>query len=116
MNTSGSPESIKDKSLGAEIRYVNLKTNLKRLLSEVDINATKLCKATGVPKSTISDWLMGNSPKNIKQIKAVADFFKVTIDELVFSESIKKDSRMPESLGAEFMNFGTFDVYLKKKI
>ncbi len=114
INTSGSPDLTKDQSLGVDKRFVNLKTNLKKLIADKNINAIKLSKATGVPKSTLSDWLLGNSPKNITQVKAVAEYFNVSIDELVFSDS-KKKSMTTEKSDSELLMFGNFDVYLKKK-
>ncbi len=92
---------------------MNLKTNLKKLLSDSSLNAVKLSKLTGVPKSTLSDWLSGNSPKNISQVKSVADHFKISIDELVYNLAIKKENKI-QSHELELINFGKFDVYLKK--
>lgn len=89
---------------------MDLKTNLKRLLDTHHLNVLKLSKLTGVPKSTLSDWLSGNSPKNINQLKAVADYFNITIDVLVFG--INSSTSKPSSF--ELIPFGKFDVYLKK--
>ncbi len=48
---------------------MNLKHQLQELMELHRLNTSKLSKATGIPKSTISDWLGGSSPKNISQIK-----------------------------------------------
>lgn len=113
MNINGSPDLAQDKSLAAETRYVNLKINLKKLMSDNNLNAPKLSKATGIPKSTLSDWLVGNSPKNIVQVKTVAEFLKVSVDDLVFGDSKKIKTTLKTE--PELINFGNFDVYLKKR-
>lgn len=92
---------------------MNLKTNLRKLLNDSGLNAVKLSKLTGVPKSTLSDWLAGNSPKNISQIKCVADHFKISIDQLVYNLSQKSESKTLHT-DLELIKFGKFDVYLKK--
>lgn len=115
MIINGKPEIPQDQSLGSETMYVNLKTNLKKLISDNNLNALKLSKATSVPKSTLSDWLLGNSPKNIIQVKAVAEHFNISIDELVFGDQKSRKAKPIEKLDTEFLNFGNFDVYLKKK-
>lgn len=97
-----------------ENELVNLKNNLKLLIGKHQLNATKLCKATGIPKSTISDWLLGNSPKNIKQVKILADHFNITIDELVFGETSLDPFSRNEDV-SELLSLGNFDVYLKKR-
>ena len=86
MKINDMPELPKDKSLATETKYVNLKSNLKKLIIDNNMNALKLSKATGVPNSTISDWLLGNSPKNITQVKSVAMHFNLSVDDLVFSD------------------------------
>lgn len=88
---------------------MDLKTNLKKLLDTHQLNVLKLSKLTKVPKSTLSDWLAGSHPNNLKQLKAVAEYFNITIDQLVFESTnteLKKNT--------ELIPFGKYDVYLKK--
>ena len=113
MNKTAYPELFKNPAAAAETNYVNLKTNLKKLIVDNNLNAIKLSKLTNIPKSTLSDWLLGNSPKNIAQVKTVADHFGITIDELVFGASKNKKAKPVEQ--TDLLNFGNFDVYLKKR-
>lgn len=111
----GLTDLTQDLSIAAETKAVNLGKNLKKLLLENKLNILKLSKLTDVPKSTLSDWIAGNSPKNIAQVKAVADYFKVSIDHLVFGDgSMPVASICKGNTEVEFLNFGRFDVYLKK--
>lgn len=90
---------------------MKLKDNLKKLLKDNNLNVLKLSKISGVPKSTLSDWLAGNSPKNIKQVKLVAEYFNVSVDQLVFSE--KPTSHSYNEI-QDLVHFGKYDVFLKK--
>ena len=65
---------------------MNLKNQLKFYLEENGITASTLARLSGVPKQSISDWLAGSNPRDIRQVKKVADSLKTTIDHLVFGE------------------------------
>lgn len=114
MINNGKSELTKDLGPVTENNYVKLKDNLKRLIKENNLNALKLSKATGVPNSTISDWLLGNSPKNIIQVKTIATYFNISIDELIFGDGSLKKIKSVENIEIELLKFGTFDVFLKR--
>jgi transcriptional regulator with XRE-family HTH domain len=61
---------------------------LKALMKSRNISATDLSKETGVPRTTIQQWLTGSSP-NIMQADKIASYFNVTIEELVFDRKPK---------------------------
>jgi transcriptional regulator with XRE-family HTH domain len=92
---------------------VNLKNNLRQLIKANNLNALKLSKATAVPRSTISDWLNGVEPKGLQQLKNVALYFKVSVDKLCFGELNDKSNIEPTEQ-SELIDFGKFDVYLKR--
>ena len=96
---------------------MQLKANLKYLLVKHDITATKLSRLVQIPNATLSDWLSGSSPKNLVQVKKVANHFKVSIDDLVFGsvETFSKSeskSKIIEKYGDEIIA-GEFLVILK---
>jgi transcriptional regulator with XRE-family HTH domain len=66
---------------------MNLKTNLRRILIQKNMTAAQLCRNTGVPKTTLSEWMSGSSPRDIKKLKRVADSLGLTIDELCFGDN-----------------------------
>ena len=68
---------------------MNLKNQLRLYLEHRKISASALARASGVPKQSISDWLAGSSPRNISQLKKIADSLSVSIDHLVFGKGIE---------------------------
>ncbi len=68
------------------INEMNLKAQLRSLLRANGMTAADLSRATGIPKQSISDWLAGVAPRDLRRLKKVAGVFGVTVDELVFGE------------------------------
>lgn len=56
---------------------------IKSLREEKKIGQQELAEALNVSRKTISHWETGYSAPSIPQLIALADFFNVTIDELV---------------------------------
>jgi transcriptional regulator with XRE-family HTH domain len=63
-----------------------LNQQLKLLLNNKDITVAQLSRATAVPAKTIYHWLHGQSPRNLVQVKKIADYFGVTLDYLLFGQ------------------------------
>lgn len=62
--------------------------NYCRLRDQYGYKDSDVARATGITKSTFSDWKSGRSnPKNDK-LKKIADFFKVSVDELMACEEM----------------------------
>ena len=57
--------------------------NLKVLRRAEDIEQTKLAKALNISVKTISHWETGYTEPSISQLIQLADFFNITLDELV---------------------------------
>ncbi len=64
---------------------MELRTNLKKILKAKDLTMAQLARATKVPKTTLANWMAGTPPKNLDQLKAVADYLEISIDELCYS-------------------------------
>lgn len=98
---------------------IKIKTILKNLLHENDLTAAQLARATKIPPQTINNWLSGQEPRSLNQIKAVADYFEISVDFLVYGSSIKK-SYLKENLiepiaqFEEEINAGVFEVVLRR--
>ena len=93
---------------------MKIKRILKELLTGCDITASQLSRATKVPVQTIHNWLSGSDPRNLNQVKKIAEYFKVSIDYLCFGhdgESFKK-SEIKEY--QEEINAGIFEVVLRR--
>ena len=82
---------------------------LRQLLNSRDIRPTTLAKEVGVSAKTIHNWLVGQSPRDISQVKKVADFFGVSLDYLCFG---KTDG--PIESFSEEINAGVFEVVLRR--
>lgn len=70
---------------------MNLKNQLRFYLDSKGLTASQLARKAGVPKQSISGWLAGSNPRDIKQIKKVADVLSVSVDNLVFGTGVEKN-------------------------
>lgn len=102
----------------AENGNMHLKTNIRELIKFHGITVAHLARSTKIPLQTLHGWLSGSDPRNMKQLKKVADYFNYSIDELCFEnfnpknkKQIKKD-KIEEY--ADEINAGTFEVVLRR--
>lgn len=60
---------------------------IKKIRTERGLTQTELAKATGLPQNTIS-WIESNKGvPNILQCKILADYYEISIDELIGREN-----------------------------
>lgn len=91
---------------------IRIKSILKKLLHEHDITAAQLARACKIPPQTINNWLSGQEPRNLNQIKDVADYFGISVDYLVYGQQEDKKEVIEEY--RDEINAGTFEVILRK--
>jgi len=77
---------------------IYLRTNLEFLIKRQGLTITKLAGLTGLPKQTIHNWLCGAIPKNLSQIKKLANLFNLLVDELCFTSLIEQEQKNLENL------------------
>lgn len=65
--------------------------SLKQLMEERGVSAAVICKATGIPKSTLSEWLAGRQPTLDDSVVQLARFFGVSLERLVTGEEPETD-------------------------
>ncbi len=72
--------------------FMNLRIgeNLKRLRREKDLTQEELAAHLGVSFQAISKWERGESYPDITILPALSNYFKITIDELVGMDEIKR--------------------------
>ena len=91
----------------------NLKISavLKKIMEDNRHTLTSMSKATGVPKSTISEWLNNRTPNPVQAAK-VAKYLGVSLHYLFFAE---EDSEEPlhRLLKQDIFN-GTFEINIKR--
>lgn len=67
------------------IKNMKFKENLKILINRRNLSQTNFANLIGKKPSNVSSWTKGVVP-SIEIIKEIADFFKVSIDELVYKD------------------------------
>jgi hypothetical protein len=93
---------------------MNLAKQLKKMLEQSGASVTHLSKATKVPGQTIHNWIAGSKPRDLDQVKKVADHFKVSLDFLVYGEDEKIKSASPFKEHQDEINAGIFEVVLRR--
>jgi len=89
-----------------------LAKQLKDLLKQKDVTIAQLARATGISAKTIYQWLNGQKPRDLNQVKKVADYFGVSIDFLAFG--IQSKTHNDINSFKEEINAGVFEVILRK--
>ena len=93
-----------------------LKGNLKQLAKDFDISMAQLSRETDVPPQTLNNWLAGAEPRSLTQVKKVADFFNITVDEFCFSNNKKSNNSRTDLINnyKDEINAGVFEVVLRR--
>jgi transcriptional regulator with XRE-family HTH domain len=63
---------------------LKLRKKLAKLLEQHDMSASELSRQTGIAWQVISDWLAGVHPRNLTQLKKIAEIFRTSIESLCF--------------------------------
>ena len=80
---------------------------LSGLIRKNGLSITALSRKTNIPVQTLHGWLNGTIPKDVRQVKILADYFKVTLDYIFYGVEAKK---APE------IESGVYEVVLRKII
>lgn len=72
---------------------MNIADKLKDLLEEKSVTPYRVAKEIGVSQTTIKNWVTGYTAPKERHIKALADYFGITTDELLGKE------KQPTTLG-----------------
>lgn len=90
---------------------MNLKFQLEYYLKRHGITPTMLARLANVPRQNISNWLMNQKPKNVEQVKRVADVFQITLDHLLFGNASESQTAHQDS---KDWIAGTFEIKIRK--
>ena len=109
------------RSILSEIIPIQLKLNLKKqlryYLEKKEMTASHLAKKASVPKQSLSGWLSGNNPRDVRQVKRVAEVLGVSVDNLLFGsgndEGSQKITELDALLGNDWVS-GIFEVRLRR--
>lgn len=91
---------------------MNLSKNLKRILSERDLTVAQLSRKARVPRTTISEWMTGGNPRDLRKVKFVADALNLTVDQLCFGDGTAGTESIENHL--EEIKAGLFEVVLRR--
>nr|DAG84422.1 MAG TPA: Repressor protein CI [Caudoviricetes sp.] len=58
-------------------------SNFEKLCSERNVTPYRVCKETGIPTATISNWKAGRYTPKQDKLKRIADYFGVSVDFLI---------------------------------
>jgi transcriptional regulator with XRE-family HTH domain len=96
---------------------MTLKKQLQFYLEKRDIAAAHLARRANVPKQSLSGWLAGSKPRDINQVKRVADYLGVSLDHLMFGigdeAASAKGSDIHSLLNNEWVS-GTFELKIRR--
>jgi len=79
--------------LNSELKLeMKLRLQLRALIKQRGVAITTLAKTTKIPAQTIHNWIAGSKPRDLDQVKRVADYFHVSLDYLVYSIQLEQAS------------------------
>lgn len=95
---------------------LKLKEQLRSLLKANDMTAAQLSRKAGVSKQVLSNWLSGEHPRKIEDVRKVAQVFSLSLDELLFAESPPEKKSNPNLLDmlSGGVIKGLYEVSIKK--
>jgi len=96
---------------------MKLNVILKKLAKNKKLSIAELSRQVQIPQQTLNNWLQGLEPKNLSQVKKVADYFNVTLDYLCFGEiSEHKNNNLIDNIidYENEINAGIFEVVLRR--
>ena len=64
----------------------------ENLLKMHDTSVYRVAKATGIPNSTFTDWKNGRSTPKVDKLARIAEYFSITLDELMGTASGTRDT------------------------
>ena len=83
----------------------------EKLMKDRGVTPYRVHKETGVAQSTLSDWKNGKCRPKIEKIRAIADYFGVSVDYLLGNEPKEKT---PAEADVTFDDF-TYAMYGEAK-
>ncbi|PIP93403.1 MAG: hypothetical protein COW00_01245 [Bdellovibrio sp. CG12_big_fil_rev_8_21_14_0_65_39_13] len=90
-----------------------LAENLRKALNLLDWSVPKLSKESGVNNQTIHNWLKGQVPRDLSQVKLVASTLGMSLDELCFGDAPSTKPNVFEE-HEDLIYAGQYEVVLRR--
>jgi transcriptional regulator with XRE-family HTH domain len=95
-----------------KMERMKLATQLRYFLDQNDVTVSQLGRAVKVSPKTIYSWMSGQRPRDISQVKSIANYFEISLDQLLFGEMPNKKIKFQDF--TEEINAGHFEVILRR--
>lgn len=90
-------------------RKIQLADSLKRLMTERNLTVSSISRKTGINKSTIHNYCNGVVPRNLPQLKKLAELFEISLTDLIFNtEKVPNPKNKNQNLE------GKYEVIIRK--
>ena len=87
---------------------IRIRETLNRILKEKNLSISQAARQAGISKGTVHNYVNGVIPKSISNLKSLADFFEVSIVELILGQTASQ----PHAMVSEFE--GRYEVVVKR--
>lgn len=87
--------------------------NLNMLMAENGISQTDLAAKLGFPRQTLGNWIAGTARPSAYRAQKLADFFKVSVADLLYSDLDIPKAEKPAPAGALILSEGSVDYNAK---
>lgn len=95
-------------------------TNLKQLIKAKGLTAKQLSDSTGIPRTTISEWINGREPTASDALIKLARFLGVSVEFLITGEHPEKQliDDIIQQATDEFISIhkGIYRISIEKKV
>lgn len=100
-------------SLQKKVNYLEFKEKIQELRKQKGLTQEELAEVLFVSRTAISKWESGRGYPNIDSLKAIAEFFNITIDELLSSKQllfIAEHDSIAKTQQIRDLTFGLLDL------
>lgn len=90
---------------------------VKRMLWKTRKNLKQISKETGIPYSTLHTWKENRPPKDVLKAQLLADYFEISLCELLFDKNEDHQKKVEEVFtneGEEDFFKGKFEIIIRK--
>jgi transcriptional regulator with XRE-family HTH domain len=89
---------------------------IKRLLKEQRRTLKEVSRETEIPYSTLHTWYENRQPKDIIKAQRLAEFFGISLHQLLFDQEETHEQKKPEKIEAkkDGVLVGTFEVVIRR--